>query len=263
MSVTDRQLKETTEALVEERERKPGPTPSTSELLAYADGRLADDASERVREYLSCHLDEARIVAELRAPGSIEVGKAELTPTDEAHDWQQIRERVAAPPSLRPVPSSQQPPVAPGTSRWLPAWAIAAAASVVLAVLATQQIGRRPQPIPDVHLVDLWQRHDTVNRGPARGRDVVPAGVDDFLLVLNPPRMADATRFRRYRIEVFANGERVLAESRLRGTDTGVWTILLSRRDLPPGEYRIFLSGLSEDSGDTAERVASYELTVE
>lgn len=156
--------------------------PGIATLLAYLDGKSADDEMDRLREHLSlcpsC-CDPFLVLAAL-----LEDGKKEGAPeaAERVAAWQRLQERLA-----QEGPRNQRP-WKPGTTRpWQRRYLAAAMLLACLGFSLGVVSGSRSRaPIADVALVDLLPEGE-ISRGAETNVARVPEGLSPVVFILNLP----------------------------------------------------------------------------
>ncbi len=241
--------------------------PTSDVLLAYHDLELAEVEAEGVREHLaSCAecaqraLDLASLSAQALAEGDAERSEK----ADEA--WQSTRRALAVEGLLRS--SGGAPAKRPS---WLfadglfgPRLAWAAAAVLLLTTVglslrladAGRSLSELERVRANVLLIDLHplaaggQRADE-----APQPEVASAAGEDLVLILH---LLDPGLYTRYRVELMdPEGRTMWSTDALERSPEGDFTVLLPRRLLAAGDYRIRLHGMD---GERADLLAEYDL---
>lgn len=210
---------------------EPGPHPSGEELAAYHTGGLPPETDEEIREHLAGCRECAEFVVELLGPA----GEDEMSEHELARAWRRQRQRLRA--------TAQ-------SSRGTPRWAAALAALVLAAVgvrlwVLEQKVRELQQPQGDVRIVAL----ETV--GATRGPAVQLAPGPRWDLILHG---ADVPDLPAYRARIAApDGGRTWTVEEIHKDASGNFVLSLPAGLLPPGRYRIFLSGRAEAAAKVVE----------
>ena len=254
-------------------EMSPHPKPET--LVAYQEGRLTADAAAEVRSHLVRCRSCAREILDLAAFDGPVPDDPALQATEEELDRMVATARgTPRTPDDRPEDVRRGWP--PPSTRLLSLGGLAAAAlvfAVVGALLWGWLIGGHGGPeLSRPFIADLAPSGSTFLRGSAAdGAQLVepPAFADSLALRLN---LADPGTYRRYRLTIHTETEAAVPEetaqlpyaptwsrSDLQPQPQGNFSVLVPRRDVPNGAYRLELSGLR---GGGAELVATYRMRV-
>ncbi len=229
----------------------PATHPDLDRWFAYHAGELASDDEAELQGHLVDCRDCTSLVLDLDAFSAPADAPATVSDIEKAAAWRALRPRLA-------------------TRRWtVPA---TLAASFMIAALGlglwtatreTRELRQmvaelsRPQANAPVH--DLFP--DAVQRGGTSAGPVleVPAGTDSFTLILN---LVEVPEYATYRVQIVdSQGQPALAIANLEMDPLGLFTLGLSRRSLPAGNYHIQLFG---GDGDDAPPVPleSYPLEI-
>lgn len=250
MSDGERDLRTAVRDLAASLERGLGDHPAPEELLDFVAGDLSEAERERIEDHLAlCH-ECARAALELAEPPEAEPAPAGelLTGTELAAEWQRFRGALAA---ARPERQG-------AATRRIP-WALAAGLLLAVAGLTVWNARLREEarvlggPRADVAVVDLVPQ-DAVARAEEVEEEVrPPAWADRLVLILN---LANADSLPEYRLDMAdAAGRVIWSRSGVRRGPDGTFTLELPLALVPPGSYRIRLSGRR---GATFEPVAEY-----
>jgi len=211
----------------EDRERL-GDPPSVEEMLAYMRGELAEPEEERVRALLVAYPELARALVQM---------------SDEDVDVDVDRQLAAFNSERRVV---QFPAIVA---------AIAAALALAFGVLLWRAESRLGQPRVawDVNLLTPDGRRG----GPESPIVLQPAG-DSFLIETPLP---SGPAFKEYRLDIVEGeaGGTLWRSSALRRSDSDSFALLVPRRFLKPGKYRVVLYGVD---GGHEEKLATYSVQV-
>ncbi len=152
--------------------------------------------------------------------------------------------------------------------RWLSSLAgsarVAQAAAALLLVslgLSWWGIDRGPgsegiQPRLNLPIVELVPTGESGQRTDVQAIEL-PAGADGFFLVLT---LRDPRRYPIYEARIEGpSGTELWSSAELERAEEGFFTLELPRGFLPPGRYRIVLSGVN---GERRDRLAIYELAI-
>lgn len=265
-------------AIMAAKRRELGGPPTPEELLAYRDGSLDPAEQERLEARIAVYPEAARTLADLAAFPNIEPapGVPDISEEEVAARWQTFRRRLAELPSPQPA-APEEPQEAPvvvplrphapsaseknRTAHGAPPWWLAAAASVALAAgLGGFLAGRAAHdPVPtsaiNVAIAELRPIEEGGDRAASSAVDL-PEDAEDLVLVLG---LDDPGDFPGYQAEIVdAQGVPVWSRDGLHPTSLGNFHLSFRRSTLPPGQYRIDLSGL--DKAGRKSRIATYEL---
>jgi hypothetical protein len=256
----ERDLKVAVRDLAQALESELSAHPSHDELLAYAAGALDAAEQDRIEDHLALCRKCAQTVLDLAVfanEGPDEELEEERLPESVlAAEWARFR-RAAT-----PHPPSPFRRLVAATAPVLP---YALAASLLLAlglgwrtIRLGEEVRQLSAPRSDVYITDLAP----VGSGTSRERgasDVVrpPAWASRVVLIL---AFAGPASSPEYGIDLAtADGRPVWSRQGLRPGPEGTFTLEVPRQWLPPGSYRIRLTGLR---GATAQEVARYDLRV-
>jgi hypothetical protein len=257
----ERDLKSAVRGMAQAMESSLRAHPSEDELHAYASGALDAAEQDRIEDHLALCRECTRTMLDLAAlpEGGLETVNEERLPGSVmAAEWEHLRRRTLAlaPPSRLRRLAATMSPVLP--------YALAATLAIALglgwqAVRLGKEIRRLSAPRSDVYVTDLAP----IGSGSLRERgekDVVrpPAWASRVVLILayNGP-----VSHPEYGIELArVDGRPIWSQRGLQPGPEGTFTVEVPRQWLPPGVYRIRLTGM----GSAAEHeVARYELRVE
>lgn len=237
--------------LMADERRKIGDPPTAEEMLAYTRGELPAEAEARVRERLVLHPDLVRTLTEPFPTEGAEPGDPDYLPDEEfTKHWAAMQQRLGR----------EKPAAAEGRvlQFWRVSTAIAAALAVLFGALLWQTVSKLSEPrVIGEHQVLLPE----ATRGPgvARATPLTPHG-DHVGLVLTS---LDGRGFDRLRVEMLRGGDgrSVWRSGSLPWTaETNErFTVVVPRRFLEPGTYRIVVYGLA---GGSEEHLASYSVGV-
>jgi hypothetical protein len=215
-----------------------GPPPTVEEMLAFEEGTLSPEETERVRRLLVAYPDLARVLAQPVSEEDEPLPEGELD-----RRWAQFQQTL---------------PRRPEGGRVLAFWRASAALAAALAIAfggllwqARHDLGR-PHVIGDEHLLASGGR-----RG---GAEVVPAVSPDADWCLLTVPIMGAAEYEDYRLEISGPG-RQKAKWRsgvLSRPDNEAFAIIVPRRFLgAPGTYQVVLYGVR---GGAEEQLATYSL---
>jgi Putative zinc-finger len=253
----ERDLKGAVRDLARAMEKGQNAHPAHDELLGYAAGALDTAEQDRIEDHLALCRECARTVLDLSVLSDGGLEEEPLPESVLAAEWARLR-RAAA-----PAPPSRFRSLAAAVSPALP---YALAASLLLAVglgWRTVRLGEEVRqlsaPRSDVYVADLVP---TGSGSPdERGAPEAvhpPAWASRVVLIL---AFAGPASHPEYAVELAAVDGRPLWSRRgLRPGPDGTFALEVPRQWLPPGTYRIRLSGLR---GAAAQEVARYELRIE
>lgn len=264
------ELKTAIEDFLAEARRDLDPHPTPDELVAYGAGELAAAEATRVEDHLVLCPHCLEMLLDLGRMTDPDFGSEHRTTTAEkAAAWQALQPRLAAEapeaPRLRSRPrlTSRGVRVAPFLAS--PRTAYVLAASLLLAVvglaLRTRHLERNladlNSPQLNAPIVDL------VSASPLRGGAGEDAAVElgprsrFFALILSPKGSPD---FADYRAQIVDSaGREVWSGEGLEKDRHGAFTVILGRRFLDPGEYRLRLYGLE---GKTGQLIEEFRLRI-
>lgn len=240
-----------------------GEHPPGEELCAYGEGELDGARRARLQEHLTTCAECAALVADQAVFPALPAGDDEPGEIEVAAAWRDFRDRLAA-----EGVGAVTPAAAHSWQRPAVAWAVAASLLVACLVLGIwnlrlgAHIAALTAPQPNVQLADLMpadQRSD-------QEQEVVkvdPRG-EFYVLIAYPSNPAgyrhdDGFSHYRWRI-VDADGRELLSGGGLERQSLGEVTLRLHRDSLPPGEYRLSLTGVTgvgdmEPLGDQPFRI--------
>jgi hypothetical protein len=224
--------------LAEGRERL-GPPPTVEKVLALYAGQLDDAEAEKVRELLSYYPEMARVMTDTFPTEADGV----LTGDEVAADRAKLRTFLGLDPAAPPV---GLPKVASLAHR-LPAWQLATAAIVVIAIgiggYAAWLSYRMPSEERIFHADG--QRGASLTRGPAEQTPIqLLTDTRYHLKVVFRPEQP----YREYRMELFAlaTGRSIWTQNGLQRQPDGFYPVDLSTKGILPGRYQFVLSGVNE-----------------
>jgi len=240
----------------------PAPHPAPEELAAYHEDRLPEEREEALRDHLVACRECAEWVLELAAladAGEADAGEEEergSSAMDLARAWRRHRQLLRR---ARRLTATARAPAALRR-----AWAAAAALALVslgLGLWAGIQRQRlvlldRPQVNPPL----LNLEPVGASRAPQEAWPALELGsrAPSVWLLLHP---AADLHFDTYRVELVAeDGGRRWAREGLQPSEAESFRLQLPAKLLPPGRYRILLSGRSRDRG--YETMEEYLLEV-
>lgn len=236
------------------------------ELAAYHAGELPPEAESRVQDHLVACRECAGLLLDLDGLGDPGFGRDEALPAGAADAiWEGVRERLGR-EEAQVIPLAARPAreIPPRSPRWLQALA----ASLLVAALGlsfwaaslyrtVEELSRPQGNAPVLDLRSLTARGE----GDPPPAVEVPADARLFTVILHPPRQ---TLQDEYRVEIArAGGGTVWSEGGLRPNPFGSLSLILARRDLGSGEFRIRLFGAGPESTVQKEPLAEYALFVE
>lgn len=231
-----------------------GEHPPGEELCAYGEGTLDGARRARLQEHLTTCAECADLVADQAVFPALPGGDDEPGEFEIAAAWRDFRNRLAA-EGVAPAARTAAGRRSPFWQRAAAAWAVAATLLVACLVLGgwNLQLGERiatlTAPQPNVPLADLMpadQRSD-------QEQEVVqvdPRG-EFYVLIAYPSSPAGYRHddgFSHYRWHIVdADGRDLLSGGGLERQSLGEVTLRLHRDSLPPGEYRLSLTGVTGD----------------
>ncbi|MCP3964202.1 MAG: zf-HC2 domain-containing protein [bacterium] len=251
--------------------RELGPPPTPEELDAYADGDLAEEEADRIREHLTWSRESRKVVLDLVAFPDVEPPPTEapLSESELRTAWRELQARLDADarPAREPAPAT---PLAAKVLAWRPQGTFGGSLAALAAIFLTTSLAGLGfwnlsllQDIEDLSAPRILG--DVVGLIPAGipfrgevGPRAVTAGSEPLVLSLS---LTDTTPYRYYLVEINDPQGHVHWQgggSRL--TSAGTLAVLLPRRDfLPAGDYRILL--YVQD--DEKKLLGEYELRIE
>jgi hypothetical protein len=239
------------------------------ELAAYHAGELSPEGERRVQDHLVRCRECAALLLDLDGLGDPDFGREEVLPAGAADTiWEGVREQIRreADPLAPIIPLEARR--ARSTALRSPRWLQALAASLLVATLSlslwvaslqrtVQELSRPQANAPVLDLRSLTARGEGVPP-PAVA---VPADARLFTVILHPPPLRSQDE---YRVEIArAGGGTVWSEGGLRPNRFGSLSLILPRRDLGTGEFRIRLFGTGPESTGQEEPLGEYALFVE
>lgn len=244
-----------------ERPARGGEHPLPETLVAYHHDRLPPAEADALQEHLAACRSCADLVLELAQFTAAEPTETSAGP-EHADDWHLLAERLRresadsspfpadAPPAVAAIERRRRRPV-----RF--AYALAAAlafATIGLALWVAAlrgELATLREPVLNVSIVNLEPA------GFTRGGEAAAtaAAGERFVAILNPPSFP---RDVAHRVEVLdAGGRRLWSADGLSPTEAGNFHLELTRRLLPPGEYRLRLLLGDEPVAEFTLRVTS------
>jgi hypothetical protein len=230
------------------------PEPET--LAAYHAGELAEPEERRLQDHLVGCPECAALLLDLDGLSDPGFGAGSLAPADQEALWRSLQAEIRGEKPVAPTA-----PVAPLRRRafspsWLPALAAALLASTIGLSLWVASLRRTvdelSRPQANALVLDL-------DAGTARGEGdprpawVIPRDVRLFTLILSPP----VPRSTGYRVAIERSGGGEVRSLEVAPNEVGSLSLILSRRWIGPGDYRVRLLGPGR------ETVAEYALRVE
>jgi hypothetical protein len=217
------------------------PTPEL--LSAYHDDRLPPETDGEIQEHFVECPECPELVLDLdrfTSPEAARAAEEDLSDTWVDAAWRRLRSRLITDPR----------PVRPRL-RWLagpvPAWSLAALLLPCTIVLWIQvaALGGQVRDLEAPQLNPPWREVEApgVLRGgePPPWEVEVPAGARQFLLIFHPS-IAPRPASREYRLEIRdGQGQDIWSGHGLRQSEEGSFVIGVSRRFLPPGDYRFLV----------------------
>jgi hypothetical protein len=235
-------------------DRQAGPHLEPDELAAYHAGELAANDAERALGHLVACPECTGLLLDLNA---LMEPKPDAAPAVSDHGkaavWRNLREEIGHPEIGR---RRSSPPF------WLSAIAAALLVSTVgLSVWVAnlrRTVDELSRPQINAPVLDLYE--GTVRGGESIAPGLaVPPGARFFTLILNP---AGRRRFERYRVEIVPaqGGAAAWSGQDLAPNAYGSFSLIVPRRALGAGDYRVRLLGLT---GTGVEPIEEYALRVE
>jgi len=218
--------------------------PTAEEMLAYTRGELSSEEEARVQERLVAHPDLVRTLTEPFPTEGANPGDADyLSDAEFATHWALMQKRMR-----------REMPAAGGhvVQFWRYSTAIAATVAVVLGTLLLQTSLKLAQPRA------VWEQQVLFpdgRRGASSETATLTAKGESVLLIMPLIGQRD---YDRYRIEVVdAASERPIWRNDALRPEDDAFAILVPRRFLKPGTYRVVIYGIS---GAGEERLATYSV---
>jgi len=231
----------------------PEPHPKPKMLAAYHAGELTEPEERRLQDHLVGCPECAALLLDLDGLGRPEFGAGSLAPADQEALWRSLQAEIRKEEPLAPVIPMRRQSAA---SRWLPALAAALlVATLGLSVWVAslrRTVDELSRPQANALVLDL-------DAGTARGEGdvrpswVIPKDVRLFTLILSPP----GPRSTSYRVAIERAGGGEVRSVELMPNELGSLSLILSRRWIGPGDYRVRLFGPGR------EPVAEYALHLE
>lgn len=248
------------------RDLDPHPTPD--QLVAYSAGELAAAEQARVEDHLVLCPQCLEMLLDLGRMSEPDFGgEPRTTSAEKAASWQALQARLAADgvTGETPRPRVRSRRLRSASFLGSPRTAYALAASLfVVAVGLSLRVGYLQRSLADLSspqlnapVVDLFPA-STVRGGEGGGEVVELApGSRSFALILSPKGAPD---YSRYRAQIVDPEARVVWSGEgLEKDRHGSFTLILGRRFLDPGEYRLRLYGLE---GDTGQLIEEFRLRI-
>jgi hypothetical protein len=226
--------------------------PAPEELLDYHSGDLAPAETQRNQEHLALCPVCARTLLDLDSFPDVEPVREEdrLTAAELTGQWRRFQDTAQ-----RLAPSRERPrPASPAVLALAAALLFAVVGLSLWNVQLRNAVRDLSQPEAGVLVADLVPRGEAIERAEG-GEDTVrvPPWADRVLLILN---LADPATAREYRVEIATqDGREVWSRRGVHRSADGTFALQIPRRFLPPGRYRIRLSGLRDGA---EEPVAEY-----
>ncbi|RMH23096.1 MAG: hypothetical protein D6696_01655 [Acidobacteria bacterium] len=222
-----------------EPERRRTAPPTTEEILAYLEGELSAEEEARLQDRLALHPQATGLLLDLADPSRLD----DEAPAPEP-DLEALRRRLRRQGLLDPAPAAFRRSGVHPLYRW------AAAALLVVSAGLGLQLARQAavEPLPTA-IWELLPQDD----GGQRGGDEEVIAEDGFAhdLILYAPALAAGTD---YRVVVLDAGGEAVVSRLTRSNVPGQIVLRLAADDLPPGRYRIRLTGPDETP------IATYDL---
>jgi len=218
--------------------------PTAEEMLSYTRGELSPEEEARVQERLVAHPDLVRTMTEPFPAEGAEPGDPDYLSDEEfAAHWASMQKRLR-----RKAPAS--------TGRVLQFWRYSAAIAATVAVVLGGMLWQLSSKLAQPRLV--WEQQVLFpdgRRGPESEPATLTAQGESVLLILP---LIGQHGYDRYRIDVVSGAaDRAIWSSEALRPEDDAFAILVPRRFLKPGTYRVVVYGLS---GDSEERLAAYSL---
>lgn len=251
------ELKTALEGFLSQARQGLEPHPSPDELVAYGAGELPAEEEARIQNHLALCSHCLELVLDLGRFSEPEPdGEPGVTAGEKAAAWQALQSRLAADVApLRP----------PGLRRPFgrPVYALAAGLFVAVVGLSLRVVHLErsmaglSDPQVNAPVVDLLPASPL--RGDPEARAVVELAPESrfFALILSPKGSPDHAG---YRVEILDAGGRVVWSGEgLEKNPHGSFTLILSRRLLRSGDYRLRLYGLE---GGTARLLEEFRVRI-
>ena len=228
-----------------DQRKRLGEPPAAEELLAYTRGELPAEGEARVREWLAADRDLLRAQLEPFPTEAAQPGDPDyVTDAEYASHFAKMQQRKERPRGERNV-----------VQFWRFAAAIAASLAVALSVLLWQAKTRVSEPRV------VWEQQVLFpdgHRGPGHGAAIVAPQGESVLLAIP---LIGQREYARYRLELLRaeSARAIWRSSAIAPPDDDTFTIMVPRRFLDPGAYKIAVYGVN---GAAEERLATYSLLV-
>lgn len=223
--------------------------PTSEEMLAYTRGELSPEAEARVRERLVCHPDLLRTLTEPFPTEGAEPGHADYVADDEyARHWNAMRKRMGRGGEFQ------------ANGRVLQFWRTVSAIAAALALVAGIGWWRTVLTVVQPRLVgDAQTLLPDGRRGPSTDVPVMEIQGDSITLM---PSLIGPLDFAQYRLELVrvATNRTVWRSGVVRPREQGAFEILIPKRLIKPGEYRIVIHGVATRG---EQQVATYSVRFE
>jgi hypothetical protein len=227
--------------------------PEPEILTAYHAGELAEPEERRLQDHLVGCPECAALLLDLDGLSDPGFGAGSLAPADQEALWGRLQAEIGGEKPAAPVVPLRRRASSPP---WLPALAAALLAATIGLSLWVASLRRTvdelSRPQANALVLDL-------DAGTARGEGdprpawVIPRDARLFTLILSPP----VPRSARYRVAIERSGGGEVRSLEAAPNEVGSLSLILSRRWIGPGDYRVRLLGPGR------ETVAEYALRVE
>lgn len=235
------------ELMADER-RRTGELPTSEKMLAYTRGELSADEEARIHELLVCHPDLVRTLTEPFPMEGAEPGAADyLSDQEFARHWPLLQARMR-----RDEPAEG--------GRVLQFWKVATAIAAAMVVVLGGMLWQSRSQLAGPRLV--WPEQVLLLPEGRRGGPSEPVMLrvqgESILLITS---LISQREFPEYRLEIIrGTGDQVIwHRDAVRPGSNNTFALLIPRRYLEPGDYRIVVYGVT---GTVKERVETYAFRV-
>lgn len=235
-----------------------GEHPTPEHLLAYRADELIGEEHRRVQDHLVCCSECLELLLDAEAFGEAGYGAGRpVSSAQKVAAWRSLEARLEGRPARAPAARF---PFGALLRSSRTAYALAASLFLAAAVLSfrVMELNRTVEELTRPQLNAPVE--DLFPASPMRGEETPPPTLEldpenrYFTLILNPVGASDRPD---YRVEIAGpDGETVWSQAGLEKTPHGSFTLILARRFLSPGEYRIRLFGREGDRWQPLEEFA-------